>query len=112
MELVGDILRGHTDTIILSILYKKDSYGYEINSTIAKTTNQQFFLTEATLYTAVKRLEKAGYITSYWQDGLNQTKRKYYSITQQGKKYLIHKRNNWLNAQRLLNQLIGMRQES
>ncbi|HEY8365498.1 MAG TPA: PadR family transcriptional regulator [Haloplasmataceae bacterium] len=54
MEFVGDILRGHTDTIILSLLEDKDSYGYEINSTIAKITNQQFILTEATLYTALK----------------------------------------------------------
>lgn len=82
------------------------SYGYEINSTIAMATNQQFILTEATLYTAVKRLEKAEYISSYWKEGLNQTKRKYYSITTLGKKYLTQKRDNWVNAQRILNQLI------
>ena len=106
MELVGDILRGHTDTIILSLLNKKDSYGYEINSTISKETNQQFILTEATLYTAFKRLEKAGYITSYWQEGLNQTKRKYYSITNTGKEYLSIKLENWVSAQQILNQLL------
>jgi PadR family transcriptional regulator, regulatory protein PadR len=106
MELVGDILRGHTDTIILSLLEDKDSYGYEINHTIASSTNKQFILTEATLYTAFKRLEKAGYITSYWQDGLNQTKRKYYSITESGKQILELKRENWMVAQTILNQLI------
>lgn len=110
MELVGDYLRGHTDTIILSILEKKDSYGYEINSTIANATNQEFSLTEATLYTAFKRLEKALYITSYWQEGLKNTKRKYYSITPLGKKYLTLKRDNWMSAQHILNQLIGIEQ--
>ncbi|QVK17576.1 PadR family transcriptional regulator [Mycoplasmatota bacterium] len=107
MELVGDYLRGHTDTIILAILDNVDSYGYEINSTIAKATNDEFSLTEATLYTAFKRLEKAGYISSYWKDGLNNTKRKYYSITPSGIKYLKLKRDSWLRAQCILNQLIG-----
>ncbi len=108
MDLVGDFLRGHTDMIILSIIENKDSYGYEINSTIAKATNEQFILTEATLYTAFKRLEKAGYITFYWQNGRNQTKRKYYSITLMGKEYLVQKRDSWQSAQRILNQLIGI----
>ena len=106
MELVGDILRGHTDTIILSILEKKDSYGYEINKTIASETNKQFILTEATLYTAFKRLEKEGYIVSYWREAPNQNKRKYYYITELGRNYLSIKRENWKAAQVILNQLI------
>jgi|SRR5690554_1338850 len=106
MELVGDVLRGHTDTIILALLEKKDSYGYEINSTIARSTNKQFSLTEATLYTAFKRLRKGGYITSYWKDGLNQTKRKYYSITELGREYLQMKRKTWKHASAILNKLI------
>lgn len=107
MDLVGDFLRGHTDMILLSILEKGDSYGYKINNTIEQETNNQFLLTEATLYTAFKRLSKAGYITSYWQDGLNQTKRKYYSLTPQGKEYLRLKRKSWQEAERILNQLIN-----
>ena len=106
MELVGAVLRGHTDTIILSLLERKDSYGYEINSTITKTTNKRFTLTEATLYTAFKRLEKGGYITSYWQEGLNQTRRKYYSLTESGKEYLQIKRKTWKNASEILKILI------
>lgn len=106
MELVGDILRGHTDTIILALLEKGDSYGYEINKMISNITNEQFLLTEATLYTAFRRLEKGGYINSYWKDGLNQTKRKYYSITESGKEYLQINRQIWINASQILNQLI------
>ncbi len=107
MDLVGDYLRGHTDTIILSILEEKDSYGYEINNIITKSTNHEFSLTEATLYTAFKRLQKEHYIQSYWKEGLNNTKRKYYSLTALGKEYLKLKRDNWRRAQKILNQLIG-----
>lgn len=106
MQLVGDLLRGHTDTIILALLEKGDSYGYEINKMISNMTNNQFSLTEATLYTAFRRLEKGGFITSYWQDGLNQTKRKYYSLTEAGKEYLRINREIWINASQILNRLI------
>ena len=106
MELVGDYLRGYTDAIILSLLEKEDSYGYAINRTISEVTDGEFSLTEATLYTAFKRLEQAGYITSYWQAGLNQTRRKYYSITSLGRHVLQEKRKTWEHVQVILNQLI------
>ena len=66
MPISADILRGHTDTIILAQLMKKDSYGYEINKSIQVKTNGAYGFKEATLYTAFKRLEQSGMITSYW----------------------------------------------
>lgn len=51
----ADLIRGHTEAIILARLREKDSYGYEINKTIAQATGGQFELKEATLYTAFRR---------------------------------------------------------
>lgn len=102
MDLFGDALRGHTDAIILSLLEEGDSYGYLINQTIAHKTNNRFSLTEATLYTAFKRLETQGLIVSYWQEGNNQVKRKYYAITQEGKKYLTMKRQSFMETTEIL----------
>lgn len=104
--LVGDLLRGHTDTIILAILEKGDSYGYAINHKIAQITNNQFSLTEATLYIAFKRLEKEELVVSYWREGFNQTKRKYYSITNKGKEFLKQKREEWIYTSEILTKLI------
>lgn len=102
MDLFGDALRGHTDAIILSILAEGDSYGYLINQTIAKRTNQKFVLTEATLYTAFKRLEAAFLIESYWAEGTNQVKRKYYSITESGRQFLSDKRQTFIETTQIL----------
>ena len=60
----SDILRGHTDTIILARLTEGDSYGYIINKTIQEKTQGAFELKEATLYTTFRRLEQAGLIES------------------------------------------------
>jgi len=56
MENAGEFIRGHTDTIILSILNHRDSYGYEISKTVSKVSGGEFIITEATFYNAFKRL--------------------------------------------------------
>ena len=63
-----DLIRGHTDTIILNILRQGDSYGYEIYKKIIELSGNKYELKEATLYTAFRRLEQGGYIVSYWGD--------------------------------------------
>ena len=68
MSIAGDLIRGHTDAIILARLLRGDSYGYEINKVISTLSSNRFELKEATLYTAFKRLEELGYIASYWGD--------------------------------------------
>lgn len=108
--LTGEFLRGHTDAIILSLLKNNDSYGYEININISNISNEEFSLTEATMYTTLKRLEKNGYIISYWKDGIN-TKRKYYSITETGIQYLESYISNWHNANNMINKFLEDKNE-
>ena len=55
MSITSDILRGHTEAIILSSLLEQDSYGYQINKDIMKKTNNAYELKEATLYSAFRR---------------------------------------------------------
>ncbi len=66
MSITADLLRGHTENIILAHLLEGDSYGYQINKSISQKTNEQFELKEATLYAAFRRLEAAGAIKTYW----------------------------------------------
>ena len=52
MSIASDIIRGHTETIILARLSRSDSYGYEINKAIQQATGGLYEFKEATLYTA------------------------------------------------------------
>ena len=81
MSIASDLIRGSTDTIILAHLMKKNSYGYEINKNIMEKTDNQYELKEATLYTAFRRLEETGMISSYWGDETSGARRRYYEIT-------------------------------
>ena len=77
--------------LILAIIDREDSYGYEISQTIKLAAN----IKESTLYPILKKLEKAGYMTTYSQEYQGR-KRKYYSITQEGKKQLQFLNEEWL----------------
>ncbi len=106
MSITADLIRGHTDTIILAKLIERDSYGYEINKAVYNASGQMYELKEATLYTAFKRLEDAGYISSYWGDQSTGARRKYYTITENGRQIFEQKRIEWLEARQLIDTLL------
>lgn len=106
MSITSDLIRGHTETIILAHLLGKDSYGYEINKCIQEKTNYEYELKEATLYSAFRRLEQNGMITSYWGDETTGARRRYYSITNKGKKMYEKNKQEWENAKKLIDKLL------
>ena len=106
MSIAADLIRGHTDTIILAQLRQKDNYGYQINHTIKQVTGNRYELKEATLYTAFRRLEEAGYISSYWGEGDAGARRRYYSITQRGVEAYERMMEEWRSANEIITKLI------
>lgn len=106
MSIAADMIRGHTETIILKHLLEKDSYGYEINKAIQEKTDNKYELKEATLYTAFRRLEQAGFIFSYWGDETTGARRRYYSITPEGRQRYDNAVKEWLDTKKLIDILI------
>ncbi|KHS58870.1 PadR family transcriptional regulator [Terrisporobacter mayombei] len=106
MSITSDLLRGHTDTIILNELIKGDSYGYAINKVIKEKTNNLYELKEATLYSAFRRLEKAELITSYWGNEGIGARRRYYSITEMGRQIYEQNKLDWEEAKKIIDSLI------
>lgn len=98
VEISSDVIRGYNDTIILHILKKEPSYGYEISKSIKTISEGKYLIKETTLYSAFTRMEKNGYIESFEavQDPAgNGKKRTYYRITEAGKKYYEEKCEEW-----------------
>ena len=107
MSITSDIIRGHTDTIILSHLEEGDSYGYEINKFIQKKSNNEYELKEATLYSAFRRLEQGLLVRSYWGDETTGARRRYYAITTLGRAVLEKNKKEWEEAKYLIDKLIN-----
>lgn len=106
MSITSDLIRGHTETIIMAHLVANDSYGYEINKAIYEASDGQYELKEATLYGAFRRLEENGYIISYWGDEVTGARRRYYRITEKGKQLFEDSCGEWRYAKRLIDKLI------
>jgi PadR family transcriptional regulator PadR len=105
-KISADLLRGHTDTMILGLLLDSDKYGYEITKLVFEHSGEQYELKEATMYSSLKRLESDKYITSYWGDETQGARRKYYHITENGRVLYKNNRQNWDNAKQILDKLL------
>ena len=106
MSIAGALIRGHTDAIILARLLQSDSYGYEINKMISTLSSGRFELKEATLYTAFKRLEELGHITSYWGDSGAGARRRYYTITPAGRNACHRLLAEWKETKEIMDNLL------
>lgn len=105
-KMSSDLLRGHTDTIILRLLKDGDKYGYEISKLVYEYSNKTYELKEATMYSSLKRLENDAHITSYWGDETQGGRRKYYRITESGRELYRNNKENWNNAKQILDELL------
>jgi DNA-binding PadR family transcriptional regulator len=104
--LSSDLLRGHTDAIVLRILARDDAYGFEIYNRILERTGGQYEPRETTLYSSYKRLEAEGSIVSYWGDETQGARRKYYRITKKGRAVFEQELRNWKFMQKIINELL------
>lgn len=103
----SDLIRGHINTIILRALYEGDKYGYEIIADIESKSHGQYSLKQPSLYSALKRLEKDGCVTSYWGGSVSGGRRKYFSLTDLGKKIAERNQSEWEYSRTIIDSLIS-----
>lgn len=106
-EISKDYIRKNVDTIILRTLLESDSYGYDILKEIESKSNGIYVIKQPTLYNSLKRLEKIGYISSYEGEISQGGKRRYYSLTDLGKKVLEKETQEWEFSRSLMSRLLS-----
>ncbi len=105
----SDLIRGNVTTIILGCLLSDDKYGYEILKEIEDKSNSQYVLKQATLYNQLKRLEKQGLVSSYDgdPDDTGGGKRRYYTLTKEGRAYLTKEKSEYEYSRTILDKLVS-----
>ena len=91
----SDGIRGYNDMMILCLILSEPSYGYQISRENKSRTEEKYVIKETTLYSAFTRLEKNGYIESFYGSETNGKRRTYYRITQAGRDYYQEKCGEW-----------------
>lgn len=102
-----DMLRGRVDIFVLKALSEKDGYGYDILNYIQSRTEGHYEMKQSSIYSVLKRLEKQEYVYSYMGDETNGAKRRYYSLTDTGRKFLENEEKEWAYTRTLLDNLVS-----
>lgn len=106
LKIDKELMKGSTTLLILNLLEKENLYGYQLIKKLSEESENIFNLKEGTLYPILHGLEEKGFISSYWDDTTGK-KRKYYSITKQGKKQLKESKEEWKVFSGAVNKVIG-----
>jgi DNA-binding PadR family transcriptional regulator len=106
MNYERELLKGSTDTLLLSLIIQKPIYGYQIIKEMEKKSNGYFQFKEGTLYPALHRLEKAGFIKGKWERLPSGQERRYYHIQEKGIKALEDRLETWRNFSTAVNMIM------
>lgn len=107
MKVNKELMKGSTVILLLTLLDRKDMYGYEMTKELEIHSAGVFTLKEGTLYPLLHTLESNKLVESYWdeQDG---RKRKYYRITKAGRAEFKEKKQEWLLFRQTVDRVIGL----
>jgi transcriptional regulator len=90
-----DLLQGTLDMLILQTLQWGPQHGYAISHTIRAQSSEALQVETGSLYPALHRLQKQGWLKSEWRTSDTNQRAKYYRLTPAGKKQLLRERDRW-----------------
>lgn len=91
-----DLLQGTLDMLILRTLLFGQAHGHEIAKHIQRTTDDVLRIEHGSLYPALHRLERKGWLTAKWEAGKDRKREfKYYRLTPLGRKQLVAEESKW-----------------
>ncbi len=94
-QLRSELLRGSLEILIMKTLSWGPAHGYAVASWIEQTTGDVLSIEEGSLYPALHRLEKRGWIVSEWGLSENNRRAKYYRLTPEGESHLRAEASAW-----------------
>lgn len=95
MRIERELMRGAGPTAVLRLLSLRPMYGYELIETLSQRTDGVLDLGQATLYPMLYNLEAKGFVVAEWQEAKSGRERKYYRLTDKGKRRLADELAQW-----------------
>ena len=91
----SDLLQGTLDMLILKIVALGPVHGYGISQRIRQISKQVLQVQQGSLYPALHRLEKRGWLEAHWGESENGRQAKFYKLSAKGRKQLSAEESNW-----------------
>ena len=109
MSHVGDVIQGTLDLLILKALALEPMHGWGITDRIKQRSRESFQVGQGSLYPAVHRLEKRGWVTSLWRTTEHNRIARYYDLTPAGRRALSEEIARWRAYAGAMNLVIDAR---
>jgi PadR family transcriptional regulator PadR len=110
MSIREQMRKGTTTVILLNLLAELDRpmYGYEIIQELEARSEGYFRFKEGLIYPRLHELERQGLLRAEWQGQEGRRRRKFYSITEEGRRRLERELQGWRAFTRHVNQILGV----
>lgn len=102
-----DLVAASSVPLVLAILARGDSYGYEIIQKVDELSAGAWTWSEGMLYPVLHKLEKVGYVRSYWHEKEGQRRRRYYQLNPEGRRELADRIAEWRKVDRVLEDAVA-----
>jgi PadR family transcriptional regulator PadR len=103
-----ELKKGSAELLILSLVQRQPRHGYEICKLIEQRSKGELRFNVASLYPLLYRLEKRGWICGRWVERAGQRRRRFYRLTDEGRKVLPLHRRGWLAFVEAINRITAM----
>jgi len=91
----GDLLRGTLEMLILRSLDDGPKHGYAITERLQRVSDEVLSVDEGSLYPALYRMQRRGWVTSKWGRSENNRKARFYTLTRKGRNQLARAAESW-----------------
>lgn len=106
---ISEAKKGSAELLILALVEEQDRHGYEIAGLIEERSGGTLTFTLASLYTSLYRLEARGWIRGRWIERAGTRRRRYYRITDTGRRLLAAQREDWGRFFTALREVAGVK---
>lgn len=99
--------KGVVELCVMALLYKRDYYGYDLSEYLSSRLE----ISDGTVYPILRNLKDAGFVTTYLSEESGGPPRKYYSVTQTGKKEFLKNKEEWEAFTQIVKQILEEKDE-
>ncbi len=101
--------KGSAELLVLSLLEDQPRHGYDISKLILIRSGGALRFHVTSLYPLLYRLEKRGWIDGRWVEKAEQRRRRYYTLTPEGRKVLRSQRKSWKEFVAAIGRVTGVK---
>ena len=102
-----DLPQGTVDLLVLRTLLLGPQHGWGISERVQQTSNDRLCIQQGSLYPALHRLERRGWIKAHWGTSDNNRRAKYYELTKAGHRQLAVETDSWNKLAAAMAQVLG-----